>query len=110
MAAELRFNIPIQQANQVGNGRYLLRFDSLSKTNVGPIYVTAHSKVDCHGTTYDRATGVSQEVPLIYASGGKVRVRNTFTAAKGGVWTALPIVKRAGSAVYNVDDTVTETI
>jgi hypothetical protein len=62
------------------------------------------------GTTYDRATGVGQEVPLIYASGGKVRVRNTFTAAKGGVWTALPIVKRAGSATYNLDDTVTETV
>jgi hypothetical protein len=27
----------------VGNGRYLLRFESLSKTNVGPIYVTAHN-------------------------------------------------------------------
>ncbi|ELR20556.1 uncharacterized protein ACA1_052470 [Acanthamoeba castellanii str. Neff] len=169
------------------NGRYLLRFESLSKTNVGPIYVTAHNgwsgllvtgsdsngpglvingarfegmnandpssgavvvqkggktiyrdvwiaygmtnptanghtPVDqgmimhtggealWDGINYDRATGVSQAVPLIYASGGKVRVRNTFTAAKGGVWTALPIVKRAGSAVYNLDDTVTETI
>jgi hypothetical protein len=32
-----------QNANQVGNGRYLLRFESLSKTNVGPLYVTAHN-------------------------------------------------------------------
>ena len=62
------------------------------------------------GINYDRATGVAQTVPLIYANGGKVRVRNVFTVAGGGAWTALPVVKRAGWATYNLDDTVTETV
>jgi hypothetical protein len=62
------------------------------------------------GLTYDRATGVSQAVPLIYANAGNVRVRNVFSVSGGGAWTALPIVKRAGSATYSIDDTVTQTV
>jgi hypothetical protein len=62
------------------------------------------------GVNYDRAAGVAQTVPLIYANAGKVRVRDVFTVSGGGAWTAVPVVKRAGSATYNVDDTVTATV
>ena len=158
----------------LGNGGYIMRFDGLSKTNVGYIYATARNgdlgirctgnsaglvffggsyegqnagdpcygnvirveggtvkfrdpwiaygmtnptanggnslgmihvtggQVLIDGATYERATGVAETVPLVYVSGGEVRVRN---AMRSGSWTGKPRVFHAGGTV-DVDDTV----
>jgi len=57
------------------------------------------------GCTYRRATGVGEEVPFLYVSGGKTRVTNIIAQ---GSWTGKPIVKQAQEGlVEHHDDTVT---
>ncbi len=159
----------------VGNGGYIMRFDTLGKTNIGYIYCTARNgdlgircsgnspglcffggsyegqnaddpcygnvirveggtvrfrdpwiafgmtnptanggnsqgmihvtggQVLIDGATYERATGVAETVPLVYVSGGEVRVHNIM---RSGSWTGKPRVLHAGGTL-DADDTVT---
>lgn len=64
------------------------------------------------GCYYARAggSGVGQNVPWIYASGGntRVRVRNAFTAADGGAFTQVPVIQAANGASIDHDSSVRE--
>jgi hypothetical protein len=58
----------------VGNGRYLLRFESLSKTNVGPIYVTAHN-----GWSGLLVTGSDSNGPGLVVNGARFEGYGAFS-------------------------------
>lgn len=167
---------------QFGNGQYMMKIDSLGKTNIGPMYFTADTgfraleitgstkytdvvlsgarfegrnagdpssgalvtirggnvrindswvaygmsnpaayagtpdkaliqvlggDVIIDGMRYDRATGVGQDVPLIYAGpGAVVELSKVRRATKGGAWTALPVVNVDPAATMHADASV----
>lgn len=57
---------------------------------------------------YDRATGVAETVPFVYAnSSGPTRVYNQWIAGRGGSWTGLPRIQDVGSGTLSTDSSVT---
>lgn len=59
-------------------------------TGEGGVITVTGGRVLLDGVWYDRATGVGENVPFVYQSGGFVRVRNLMTGAKGGTWSTVP--------------------
>lgn len=49
---------------------------------------------DVDHVTYDRATGVSQDVPFMFTSGGEGSIEHVRVGAKGGAWTDIPLVQK----------------
>ena len=74
-------------------------------TDVGVINVTGGQLI-VDGCTYERATGVAETVPFIYASGTttRVRVRNIMPI---GTWTGLPVVRQLTAGLIDADNSVT---
>jgi hypothetical protein len=78
-------------------------------TDKGYITVTGGSLFLNCGTT-DRATGVAESVPVVYASGGEVIATRWKRCTKGGSWTGRPVVQQATAGlVLASDSTVTVT-
>lgn len=71
----------------------------------GTVHVTA-GDVDIQGGWYAVANGVSRDTPFLYASGGKIRIRDMHTQPTQS-WTTKPVVVQAGSAVIDADNSVT---
>lgn len=71
----------------------------------GVIHVTS-GDVDLQGAWYGVADGVSRSIPFLYASGGKVRIRDTHTQPTQN-WTTKPVVVQAGTAIIDADNSVT---
>lgn len=99
-----------------GNSRLIIRDsflayamsdpDAISTSqNRGVIDVSAGTLV-MDGVEYRRANGVSQDVPLVYISGGTGHVVKNVIAAYD-TWTSRPKVIRTSDAIpVHVDDTV----
>lgn len=66
--------------------------------------------LNLHDITVTRATGVSQDVPIVTHSGtGKVYVSRIFGQpgdTAGQAWTDLPAVKQTGTGYMEIDQTV----
>lgn len=77
-----------------------------SPADAGTVHVTGGALL-LDGATYDRASGQAETVPFVYVAGGKVYVKNTFAASKGGTWTGLPQVEAVGGTV-TIDNTVSK--
>lgn len=73
-----------------------------SRDDRGVVHVTG-GNVLLDGIDYERATGVAESVPLLYASGGKVRVRNV----NGRGFTGKPVVRQARTGLVDADNSVT---
>lgn len=69
-----------------GNGRYLMRFEYLSKTNVGPIYVTAHN-----GWAGLLVTGEDPYSTGLMITGARFEGANANTPSNGAL-----VVQQAG--------------
>lgn len=74
------------------------------RNDSGVVHVSG-GNVLLDGIDYERATGVSEAVPLLYASGGRVRVRNVY----GRGFSGKPVVRQAVSGLIDADDSVTVT-
>jgi hypothetical protein len=61
-----------------------------------------------NGVVTDRASGVSQDSPIWFASGGKARIRDVQTCEVGGAWTALPLVQQTTAGIFKVADTTAD--
>jgi hypothetical protein len=81
-------------------------FNSNGHTGEGGIITQTGGQVLYDGLYYDKTSAVAETVPFLYVAGGKARVRNIRTGAKGGAWTGLPRVKAAGGSV-DADNSVT---
>lgn len=56
--------------------------------------------------TYDRASGVAESVPYVYAgSNGDCIIKNIVRSERGGGWTGRPVVKKVGSGSVFTDET-----
>lgn len=75
---------------------------SATGRNDGGIIHVAGGSVLVDGGFYERATGVSENVPFVNVTGGRAIVRNI--QAKG--FSGLPIVQRSGSGSVIADETV----
>lgn len=58
------------------------------------------------GIDYQKASGVAETTPLVYASGSSTVVRVRDVVATGATWTGKPVVQVASGATAYVDDTV----
>lgn len=58
--------------------------------------------------TYDRAKGVAETVPFVYAgSNGDCTVKTIVRSERGGGWTGRPRVQKAGTGSLFTDETTT---
>jgi hypothetical protein len=79
-----------------------------SPQDAGVVDVQSGALAHFAGCSYDRATGVAETVPWVYArSGTLVRVRDTYVTAKAGTWTGLPRVDDVSGTSVTADSTVT---
>lgn len=72
------------------------------RNDAGVVHITS-GNVLIDGCTYRRATGVAENVPFVYISGGKVRVRNI----RGSQFSGKPVVRQASAGLIDADDSVT---
>ena len=72
------------------------------RNDAGVVHVTGGS-VLLDGIDYERASGVAESVPLLYASGGRVRVRNV----NGRGFSGKPVVRQAKAGLIDADSSVT---
>jgi hypothetical protein len=77
-----------------------------SPQDAGVIHVTGGYLL-LDGCTYGRATSVAETVPMVYQSGGNVRVLNASVATHGGTWSGLPRVTSTGGTINTSDGTWT---
>lgn len=76
---------------------------AVGRTDGGVVHVSG-GNVSLDGCSYRRATGVSESTPFVYASGGKVRVRNVRAV---GTWSGKPVVRQTVAGLIDADDSVT---
>lgn len=71
--------------------------------NDGGVVHVSGGNVYIEGCTYRRANGVAENVPFVYATGGKVRIRNV----RGSQFTGKPVVRQTVAGLIDADDSVT---
>ena len=85
------------------DNRYAFAMGDVGTSDGGAIHVTG-GHLSVLGGTYQRATGVGTSVPFVYASGGKVRIRDIvgtdYTSTK-------PIAYQTTEGLIDADDSVT---
>lgn len=73
------------------------------RSDAGVVHQTG-GDLTLSGVTYQRATGVAENVPLLYVSAGKARVRDVIA---NGSWAGKPVVRQATAGLIDADNSVT---
>lgn len=102
----------------VKGGGWSIRDTSLNYAMASPTTLSGspdrgyiqHTGGELHlsGITVDRATGVSETVPIVYSTGGELIARGFRRSTKGGSWTGRPRVQQPSAGfIIDTDPTVT---